>query len=88
MQLFETNTGNNLTHFSNEHYDENIKKAREDWNSLKRDLLYKEAQRILQVTEAAIIPLYYEDNEALVAKNVKGFNINPIGYYFLKDISL
>jgi oligopeptide transport system substrate-binding protein len=88
MQLFESNTGNNLTHFSNSKYDENIAKAREDWNSLKRDLLYKEAQKILQVEEAAIIPLYYEDNEALVAKNVKGFFVNPIGYYFLKDINL
>jgi hypothetical protein len=32
--------------------------------------------------------LYYEDNEALVAKGVKGFVINPIGYYFFKDVSL
>ncbi|MBC7396564.1 MAG: peptide ABC transporter substrate-binding protein [Bdellovibrionales bacterium] len=88
MGLFESNTGNNLTHFSNAQYDANIKKAREDWNTLKRDQLYKEAQNILQVKEAAIIPLYYEDNEALVSKNVKGFVINPIGYYFIKDIQL
>ena len=88
MQLFESNTGNNLTHFSNAQYDSDIKKAREDWNSLKRDLLYKEAQKILQVDEAAIVPLYYEDNEALVAKSVRGFQINPIGYYFIKDIDL
>ena len=88
MQLFESNTGNNLTQFSNEKFDDNIKKAREDWNSLKRDLLYKEAQKILQVDEAAIVPLYYEDNEALVAKRVKGFEINPIGYFFIKDVSL
>ena len=88
MGLFESNTGNNLTHFSNPQFDEDIKKAREDWNSLKRDQLYKQAQNILQVKEAAIIPLYYEDNEALVAKNVKGFSINPIGYYFIKDIQL
>lgn len=88
MGLFESNTGNNLTKFSNAKFDENIKKAREDWNTLKRDKLYKEAQEILQAKEAAIIPLYYEENEALISKTVKGFNINPIGYYYIKDISL
>ncbi len=88
MGLFESGTGNNLTHFSNAKYDENMKKAREDWNSLKRERLYKEAQNILQVKEAAIVPLFYEENEVLVAKGVKGFAINPIGYYFLKDIQL
>ena len=88
MQLFESNTGNNLSHFSNAQYDEDIKKAREDWNSLKRDLLYKEAQKIIQMNEAVLVPLYYEDNEALVGKNVKGFQINPIGYYFIKDVNI
>jgi oligopeptide transport system substrate-binding protein len=88
MQLFESGTGNNLTHFSNAQVDEDITKAREDWNTLKREVLYKEAQKIIQVDEAAIVPLYYEDNEALVAKGVKGFVINPIGYFFFKDVSM
>jgi len=86
MGLFETGTGNNLTHYSDPKYDENIKKGREDWNSVKREKLYKEAQNILQVRDAAVLPLYYEENEVLVSKEVKGFNVNPIGYYFLKDI--
>ncbi len=88
MGLFETGTGNNLTRFSHPQFDENIHKAREDWNTLKRDALYKEAQRLLQAKEAAVLPLYYEENEALVAKQVKGFKINPIGYYFLREIEL
>ena len=88
MQLFESGTGNNLTHFSNAEVDEDVEKAREDWNTLKREVLYKEAQKIVQVDEAAIVPLYYEENEALVAKGVKGFVISPIGYYFFKDVSL
>lgn len=88
MGLFETGTGNNMTRYSNAKVDENIKKAREDWNTVKRELLYKEAQNILQVKEAAVLPLYYEENEALVASGVKGFSINPIGYFFIKDISI
>lgn len=88
LGLFETGTGNNLTRFSHPKFDENVKKAREDWNTLKRDALYKEAQGIVQIKEAAILPLYYEENEALVARSVKGFKINPIGYYFLRDIEL
>lgn len=88
MGLFETGTGNNMTRFSNARVDENIRKAREDWNTVKRDLLYKEAQNIIQLKEAAVLPLFYEENEALVASRVKGFSINPIGYYFLKDIQM
>ncbi|MBS1958021.1 MAG: peptide ABC transporter substrate-binding protein [Bdellovibrionales bacterium] len=88
LGLFESNTGNNIGKFSNAKYDENMTRAREDWNTLKRDSLYKEAQDILQIREAAILPLFYEENEALVAKNIKGFSINPIGYFFIKDISI
>jgi oligopeptide transport system substrate-binding protein len=88
LSLFETGTGNNLTHFSDPKFDENMHKAREDWNTLNRDKLYKEAQDIVQVRDAAILPLYYEENEALVAKSVHGFSINPIGYFFIKDLQM
>ncbi len=88
MGLFESNTGNNLTHYSNPKYDENIAQARMEWNTLKREKLYREAQEMLQVQDAAILPLYYEENEALVAKNVKGFTLNPIGYFFIRDLNL
>ncbi len=88
LGLFESNTGNNLTHFSNAKYDEDMKKAREDWNTLKRDKLYKEAQEIIQLEQAVTVPLFYEENEALVSKSIKGFSINPIGYFFIKDITL
>ncbi len=86
LGLFESGAGQNMTRFSNAKFDENLKKAREDWNSVKREQLYKEAQNVLQVKEAAIHPLYYEENEALVASGIKGFSINPIGYFFIKEI--
>ena len=88
MGLFETGTGNNMTFFSNPKVDEDLRKAREDWNTLKRDQYYKEAQEILQLQEAAILPLFYEENEALVSKNIKGFSISPVGYFFMKDIQM
>lgn len=86
MGLFESKTGNNMTHYSDAKFDELITKGREDWNTLKREKQYKEAQTILQLRDAAVLPLYYEENEVLVSKDVKGFAVNPIGYYFLKDI--
>ena len=86
MGLFESNTGNNLSHYSNSEFDEAIKKGREDWNTLKRDKLYKEAQTILQIQDAAVLPLYYEENEVLVSKAIKGFSVSPIGYFFIKDL--
>jgi len=86
MGLFESNTGNNLSKYSDSKFDENIKAGREDWNTMKRDKLYKEAQTILQVRDAAILPLFYEENEVLIKKEIKGLTVSPIGYYFIKDI--
>jgi oligopeptide transport system substrate-binding protein len=86
MGLFESNTGNNLTHYSEPKFDEAIQKGREDWNTVKREKLYREAETMLQIRDAAVLPLYYEENEVLVSKEIKGFSVNPIGYYFLKDI--
>jgi ABC-type oligopeptide transport system substrate-binding subunit len=88
MGLFESNTGNNMTRVSIPKVDENISKARLEWNTLKREKLYREALNILQVQEAVVVPLYYEENEVLVKKNVKGLQLNPIGYFFLKDVTL
>ena len=86
LGLFESKTGNNLTRYADPVFDQNIKKGREEWNTLKREKMYREAQNLLQIRDAAIVPLYYEENEALVAQSVKGFHINPIGYFFIKDI--
>lgn len=86
LGLFESKTGNNLTRYSDPAFDQNVKKGREEWNTLKREKMYREAQNLLQIRDAAILPLYYEENEALVAQTVKGFHINPIGYFFIKDI--
>ena len=86
LGLFESKTGNNLTRYSNAAFDHHVKKGREEWNSLKRERMYREAQEQIQIRDATILPLYYEQNEALVAQSVKGFSINPIGYFFIKDI--
>lgn len=86
MGLFESNTGNNMTRFSDVKVDEEIRKGREESNPSKREKLYQSAQRVLQVRDAAILPLFYEENEVLVSKSIRGFAINPIGYYFIKDI--
>jgi ABC-type oligopeptide transport system substrate-binding subunit len=88
LGLFESNTGNNMSKVSIAKVDENIQKARIEWNTLKREKLYREAQEILQVGEAVTLPLYYEENEVLLNKKVKGFNLNPIGYFFIKDINI
>lgn len=88
MGLFESKTGNNMTRVENAKVDSNIQAARLEWNTLKREKLYREAQQILQVQDADILPLYYEENEALVAKNVKGFQINPIGYFYIRNIEI
>ena len=45
----------------------------------KRALLFKECDQIL-LDEGALLPLFYDENDRLVQKNVRNFPINAMEY--------
>ena len=49
---------------------------------------YFEAQKILLEEDAVVVPLYYEPNQALVRKRVKGLELNPLNYPYLRKVNL
>jgi oligopeptide transport system substrate-binding protein len=88
LSLWLSDSGNNKTGFKHAKYDELVLKGRHAKPGPARDKLYVEAQKILLEQEAAIIPLYYDTQGALLASRVKKFDLNPINYFYLKQVLL
>ncbi len=75
LDLFVTDGGNNDTGWSNERYDELIRKAAETVEKAERAAMLREAEQILN-DQGPIIPVYYYNSMILVRPHVKGFSPN------------
>jgi len=63
--VFNSQSGNNLGHFADEHFDELVTKAATDPDPEERLTLYSEAERILVEDDAALIPVFHETDPQL-----------------------
>ena len=88
LSLFLRTSGNNSTGWGNEYYDAQVLAARGMTQASAREKIYLALQKQLIEDEAVILPLYYDSNRVLVRKKVKGFNLNPLNYLYLKEVSL
>ncbi len=91
MSLFLADAGNNRTTWNNPKYDAMVIKARgmaKPSDATAREKVYLEAQKLLQEEDAAVLPLFYEPNRALVKPRVQGLELNPLNYLILKKINL
>ena len=70
--------GVNHSGFSNERYDNLISEAKQTHDNNIRMKNMKEAESIL-LDEMPIIPLYYKSDSLIVATNLKGLVLNPLG---------
>lgn len=69
----------NLAHFKKPAYDSIFEQALAELDNQKRYKLFSSAEKIL-MSEAAIIPLFYDENSGLVQKNLKNVSVNPLNY--------
>lgn len=88
MNLFTCSSGNNFTKFCNQDYDKWITEAASTLDTKKRVELYTKAQKLLLEEEIAFIPLFTEKVLHLVASHVKGFEVNKMGDFSFKRITL
>ncbi len=88
LSVFLGSSGNNRTGFKNLKYDGLIVQARSARGEAARKKLYLAAQKILLEDEAALVPLYYEPNLALVKNDVKGVVLSPLNYLYVKGVTL
>jgi ABC-type transport system substrate-binding protein len=80
-----TPNGPNYTHFSNEQFDQLYEQSIQEVDRDFRVGLYQKMDSIL-ISEAPVIPLYYDQVIRFSQKNVKGLGINPIDLLTLKYV--
>jgi oligopeptide transport system substrate-binding protein len=69
----------NFSRFKSDAFDAKFEAAVREIDQAKRYALFKECDQIL-IDEGALIPLFYDENDRLVQKNVKNFPINAMEY--------
>ena len=89
LGLFYSNNlapnGPNYTHFKNNEYDKLFESTYFEQNDKIRKQSYRKLDSII-ISNAPIIPLYYDKVMRFTRKNVIGLNINPINQLNLKNV--
>jgi ABC-type transport system substrate-binding protein len=80
-----TPNGPNYTHYKNEVFDSLYVKAQSISNIEERKLLYTKMDSLV-ITEAPIIPLFYDMAVRFVNNKVTGLGINPQNFLVLKRV--
>ena len=80
-----TPNGPNYTHFKSNSFDELYEKSIAEVDDKSRHKLYQQMDSII-ISEAPIVPLYYDEVIRFTHKNVQGLGINPIDMLNLKRV--
>ncbi len=80
-----TPNGPNYTHFKNEKFDVLYEESIKEVDVKKLHQLYQKMDSII-ISEAPVVPLYYDEVIRFSQKNVKGLGINPIDLLNLKKV--
>ncbi len=86
--VFLSGAGNNRGGWASPKFDSQVLKARSLAIPKERERLYLEAQKLLLDEDVVMVPLYYEPNLALVRPRVKGLELSPLNYLFLKNVTV
>jgi len=77
--------GSNYTHFKNPAFDHLYETALSETDINKRNKLYQQMNQML-VSEAIVVPLFYDMAVRFYPKNIKGFKGNPLNLLRLKKV--
>lgn len=77
--------GPNYTHFFNENFDKLYEESISITDNNMRYQLYKKMDSII-ISEAPIIPLYYDEVVRFTRKNIKGLGMSPTNMLSLKRV--
>jgi oligopeptide transport system substrate-binding protein len=88
LSVFLSFSGNNRTSWKQEKFDDRVLEARNILEVKAREKAYLDTQKTLIEDEAVIVPLYYEPINALVRTKVKGLQVNPLNYLYLKHVRI
>ncbi|MBI4186447.1 MAG: peptide ABC transporter substrate-binding protein [Chloroflexi bacterium] len=85
--LFRGGAENNYGDYHNPEVDALLDMAGVETDTGRSLELYRQAERKL-VDDAAVIPLWFGQNYTLVKSHVKGYELNPMGYAMLNEVSI
>jgi oligopeptide transport system substrate-binding protein len=85
--LFRTGVDNNYGKYSNPEIDTLLDKAGVEQDSKQSLALYQQAEQKL-VEDAACLPLTFGQNYILIKPYIKGYNLNPLGFVRLDEVSV
>jgi oligopeptide transport system substrate-binding protein len=85
--LFRTGAENNYGEYSNPAVDSMLDQAAVEPDMNKSLLLYQQIEQII-VNDAAVIPLWFQDNYVLVSSKVQGYEINLMGFTWLNKVKM
>ena len=86
MSIFTSQSESNYTGWKNTKYEKIVEEAVATQDENRRLQLYNEAQKILLVDEAVIMPLFYSSHQALVKSDLKGVTLNALDRWYFKRI--
>jgi oligopeptide transport system substrate-binding protein len=69
----------NAVRYTNPQFDSLFEAASREPDPAKRSELYRRADQVA-IDDAAIMPIYYEVNDRLLQRNVRGLDINPMEF--------
>ncbi len=85
--LFRSGSPENHGGYSNPQLDALLDQAAVEQDTAKRLGMYQQAERIL-VDDAAVLPLFFGKSYLLVKPYVKGYELTPLGYPLLNQVSI
>ncbi len=85
--LLHTGAENNFAEYSNPEVDAILDKAGVELDSELSLELYRQAEQML-VDDAACLPLWFGQNYILVKPYVEGYELNPMGFVMLNEVSV
>jgi oligopeptide transport system substrate-binding protein len=87
LNIWRSDSGNNLTGWSNPDYDALLFTAIRTSDPGARNILYGQAERLL-LREAPIIPLYFYNHVFLIRPSVQGWHPTLLDHHPYKDVWL
>ena len=85
--LFHTGVENNFSEYSHPGVDALLEKAAVETDNERSLALYQQAEQAL-VNDAACLPLWFGQNYTLVKPYVDGYELNPMGFAMLNQVSI
>jgi oligopeptide transport system substrate-binding protein len=85
--LFRTGSQSNSGSYGNSQLDRLLDKASGEQDQNTRLFVYQEAEKMI-VEDAAVLPLFFGRNYALVKPYVKDYTISPLGFPLLSKVSI